>query len=122
MEEKKLILVVEDNIKNLRLVNDILESQGYKVLQAQGGKEGIALAQEKRPDLIIMDIQMPDLDGLLATAILKEDARTADIPVVALTALVMRGDQERILKAGCDGYMQKPVRFDVLVNTVKEWL
>lgn len=122
MNDKKVILVVEDNIKNLRLVNDILESQGYIVLQAQDGQQGIDLARQKKPDLIIMDIQMPGVDGLTATKVLKKDDSTAAIPIIALTAMAMKGDKEHIMGAGCNGYLQKPIRFDELVTTVKAWL
>ena len=118
----KIVLIVEDNIKNLRLVNDIMESQGYQTLQASGGYEGIKLARSEKPDLIIMDIQMPDIDGIQVTRILKSERETAAIPIIALTAMVMKGDKEKIIDAGCDGYLQKPIRFDALINTVKQWL
>lgn len=119
---KKVILIVEDNEKSLRLVRDILESQGYGVLLARSGNQGLELAQEKNPDLIIMDIQMPDIDGLTATRVLKENKNTAHIPVVALTAMAMKGDREFILQAGCDGYLPKPIMFDALLSTIKELL
>lgn len=119
---KKVILIVEDNVKNLRLVNDILESQGHRTLQASGGYEGIELARRNKPDLIIMDIQMPDLDGIQVTRILKNERETSGIPIIALTAMAMKGDRETIIGAGCDGYLQKPVRFEVLLETVKQWL
>ncbi len=118
----KIVLIVEDNIKNLRLVNDIMESQGYQTLQASGGYEGIKLARSEKPDLIIMDIQMPDIDGIQVTRILKSERETAAIPIIALTAMVMKGDKEKIIDAGCDGYLQKPIRFDALIDTVKQWL
>lgn len=119
---KKVILIVEDNVKNLRLVNDILESQGHLTLQASGGYEGIELARRNKPDLIIMDIQMPDLDGMQVTRILKKERETSGIPIIALTAMAMKGDRESIISAGCDGYLQKPVRFEELIETVKQWL
>lgn len=122
MERPPLVLIVEDNPKNLRLVKDILESQGYRTLQAFSGQEGINLARREKPDLIIMDIQMPDITGLQATRILKEEKDTASIPIIALTAMAMKGDRETIIDAGCDGYLQKPVRFDALLETVKQWL
>ncbi|MBF7082564.1 response regulator [Desulfallas sp. Bu1-1] len=117
--KSKVILIIEDNEKNLRLVHDILESQGYRVIQARSGKEGIETAREQRPDLIIMDIQMPGIDGITATRILKQDERTCNIPVIALTAMAMKGDRDRILQAGCDGYLPKPVRFDALLEAVE---
>ena len=118
----KTILIVEDNIKNLRLVNDIMESQGYQTLQASGGYEGIELARQKKPDLIIMDIQMPDIDGIQVTRMLKHERETSAIPIIALTAMAMKGDREKIIEAGCDGYLQKPIRFDALIDIVKQWL
>jgi two-component system cell cycle response regulator DivK len=117
--KSKVILIIEDNEKNLRLIHDILESQGYRVLQARSGKEGIEAAREQRPDLIIMDIQMPGIDGITATRILKQDEQTCNIPVIALTAMAMKGDRDRILQAGCDGYLPKPVRFDALLEAVE---
>lgn len=119
---ERVILVVEDNEKSLRLVRDILESQGYGVLLASNGNLGLELAREKKPDLIIMDIQMPDIDGLTATRMLKDDETTAHIPVLALTAMAMKGDRELILQAGCDGYLPKPIMFDTLLAIIKELL
>ncbi|HBX23234.1 MAG TPA: response regulator [Desulfotomaculum sp.] len=119
---QKVILIVEDNIKNLRLVNDIMESQGHQTLQASSGYEGIELARRNKPDLIIMDIQMPDIDGIQVTRILKHEQETSTIPIIALTAMAMKGDRETIINAGCDAYLQKPIRFDALIDTVKQWL
>jgi len=115
------VLVVEDNPKNLRLVNDILESQGYSILKAETGEEGLKKARDKNPDLIIMDIQMADYDGLLVTKILKENDVTAQIPIIALTAMAMKGDREKIIQAGCDDYLSKPFRYDHLIETVRKW-
>lgn len=117
--KNQVILIIEDNEKNLRLVHDILESQGYGVLQARNGDDGIEMARAHRPGLIIMDIQMPGIDGLAATRMLKQDERTCHIPVIALTAMAMKGDRERVMQAGCDGYLQKPVRFDALLDAVR---
>ena len=122
MKDTPVILIVEDNPKNMRLVNDILESQGYRTIQASNGQEGITLARRQKPQLIIMDIQMPEIDGLEATRILKSDRATAHIPVIALTAMAMKGDREKILNAGCDDYLQKPIRFDSLIVSVQKWL
>lgn len=105
------VLVVEDNPLNLELAADLLEADGFAVMIAQTGQEGLALAQQERPDLILMDIQLPGMDGLDATRLLKTDPSTERIPVVALTAHAMRGDEELIFGAGCDGYITKP--FDI---------
>lgn len=108
MAEKK-ILIVDDNQMNMELVSDLLEVNGFQVLQAGDASAGIDLARKERPDLILMDIQLPGMDGLQATRILKEDMATREIPVVALTAHAMKGDEENVLKAGCVGYISKPI-------------
>src|SRR4051794_10277762 len=116
----ELILVVEDNEKNLKLVRDILQVKGYRTLEAATATHGLALAAEHLPDLILMDVQLPDLDGVSATRALKGDPRTAAIPVVALTAYAMKEDQARLLGAGFDGYLSKPIdvrRFPAQVAT-----
>ena len=114
------ILVVEDNEKNMKLFRDVLQAKGYRTLEATSGQEAITLAAEHAPDLVLMDIQLPDLDGVEALAGLRADRRTATIPVVALTAQAMDGDRERFLAAGFDGYISKPVDILALVATVKE--
>ena len=114
------ILVVEDNEKNMKLFRDVLQAKGYRTLEATSGQEAITLAAEHAPDLVLMDIQLPDLDGVDALAGLRADRRTATIPVVALTAQAMDGDRERFLAAGFDGYISKPVDILALVATVKE--
>ena len=106
---QKKILVVEDNQMNLELVSDILEAHGYAVIQAQGGQEALQIAREQQPDLILMDIQLPEMDGLEATRLLKASEETKDINVVALTAHAMRGDEEKAREAGCSGYIAKPI-------------
>lgn len=103
------ILVVEDNADNMFLTAMLLESAGHTVLSATDGEAGVALARAELPDLILMDIQLPGMDGLSATAILKQDPLTRAVPVFALTALAMKGDEERIRAAGCDGYIAKPI-------------
>jgi two-component system cell cycle response regulator DivK len=113
------ILVVEDNGKNMKLFRDVLRATGYDVLEATTGRRAIELAVERAPDLLLMDIQLPDLDGLEALGFLRADTRTAAIPVLALTAQAMRGDRERFLAAGFDGYLPKPVDIVDLVATVK---
>lgn len=105
----KVVLIVEDDPRNMKLIRDLLQHHGYATLEARNGEEGIKLAIEKRPDLILMDIQMPVMDGLEATRIIKANAMTKDIPVVALTSYAMRGDEDRLLQAGCDGYIAKPI-------------
>ncbi len=118
----KLILIVEDEPKNITLLRDLLQVSGYSTIEATDGKQGVELAKAKKPDLILMDIQMPVMDGLEATRILKADATTSNIPVLALTSYAMKGDEERILQAGCDGYLAKPFNIRELLKTVAEYL
>ena len=105
------ILVVEDHAANMALAVFLLESAGHAVLSATDAEAGLALARDEQPDLILMDIQLPGMDGLEATALLKAEDATRAIPVIALTALAMKGDEERIRAAGCDGYVAKPMRY-----------
>jgi two-component system cell cycle response regulator DivK len=112
------ILVVEDNPANMTLSVFLLESAGHKVLMATDAEGGLSLARSTSPDLILMDIQLPGMDGLEAIAVLKADDATRDIPVIALTALAMKGDEERIRAAGCDGYIAKPIRYREFLATV----
>jgi two-component system cell cycle response regulator DivK len=105
----ELILIVDDNPQNRKLARDVLEFAGFRTLEATGGVEGVAMALEQDPDLVLMDIRMPDLGGVEALRLLREDPRTADTPIVALTSSTMRGDEERFLSEGFDGYMQKPI-------------
>jgi len=113
------ILVVEDNETNMRLFRDVLESRGYRVLEAALGRTAIALACNEQPDLVLMDIQLPDLDGVETLGRLRADERTAAIPVIALTAQAMRGDRERFLALGFDDYLSKPVDIVDLAETVE---
>jgi len=112
------VLVVEDNPANMTLATFLLKSAGYAVLSATDAEAGLALARAEQPDLVLMDIQLPGMDGLQACAILKKDATTRDIPVIALTALAMKGDEERIRAAGCDGYIAKPLAYREFLATV----
>ena len=105
----KKILIIEDNPMNMELATDLLETSGYFVLQAGAAEEGIELARAESPDLILMDISLPDMDGLEATGVLKQDPATANINVVALSAHAMKGDEEKALAAGCSGYITKPI-------------
>ena len=108
-ERKKLALVVEDNAMNMELLCDVLELAGYSVLQATEAMTAIDLAAEHQPDVVLMDIQLPGIDGLEATRRLKADPVTADIPVVAVTSHAMKGEREKITAAGCTGYFSKPI-------------
>jgi two-component system, cell cycle response regulator DivK len=114
------ILVVEDNEKNMKLFRDVLVATGYRTLEATTGSEAIDLASEYSPDLVLMDIQLPDLDGVQALHRLREDERTATIPVLALTAQAMSGDRERFLAEGFDGYVSKPVNVRELIGIVRQ--
>ena len=113
------ILVVEDNGKNMKLFRDVLLAKGYRTLAATTGEEAVALAVEHSPDLVLMDIQLPGIDGVAALGRLRADDRTASVPVVALTAQAMEGDRERFLAAGFDGYISKPVNLAEFVATVE---
>lgn len=116
------ILVVEDNPTNMTLARFLLESVGHEVLTAVDAETGLATAGDEQPALILMDIQLPGMDGLEATSLLKRNARTKHIPVIALTALAMKGDEERILAAGCDGYISKPLAYQSFLAAVAESL
>jgi two-component system cell cycle response regulator DivK len=112
------VLVVEDNAANMVLAVFLLESAGHTVFSATDAEAGLTLAREAHPDLILMDIQLPGMDGLEATQLLKADIATRAIPVIALTALAMKGDEERIRAAGCDGYIAKPLAYRDFLATV----
>jgi two-component system cell cycle response regulator DivK len=116
------VLVVEDNPANMTLAVFLLQSVGHSVLSALDAEAGLTLARDEQPDLILMDIQLPGMDGLEATALLKQDDTTRAIPVIALTALAMKGDEERIRAAGCDGYIAKPMRYQEFLATISAQL
>ena len=116
------VLVVEDNAANMKLTTFLLESAGHTVLAASDAEAGLAIARDRHPALILMDVQLPGMDGLEATALLKRDAATRDIPVIALTALAMKGDEERIRAAGCDGYVAKPIAYKEFLATIADRL
>lgn len=116
------ILIAEDDRINRNLIINILKIKDYDVIVAKNGKEAVDLCQSQRPDLIIMDIQMPVMGGLEATRIIKSNQEIADIPVLALTALAMKGDEEKIRYAGCDDYITKPVDIETILNKVEKYL
>jgi two-component system, cell cycle response regulator DivK len=118
----ELILVVEDNDKNLKLVRDLLQFHGYRTLEAGTGADGLALASQHRPSLILMDVQLPDMDGVAALQVLKSQPDTCMIPVVALTAFAMKEDRERFLSRGFDGYIPKPIDSRMLPDQVRQVL
>jgi len=117
---KGRILIVEDNERNMKLFRDVLGATGYETLEATSGEAAVAVAAERAPDLVLMDIQLPGIDGGEALRRLRADERTAAVPVLALTAQAMHGDRERFLRAGFDGYLSKPVDVAELVRTVGE--
>ena len=118
----KKVLVVEDNELNMKLFNDLLESQGYEVIQTRDGLSALDLARAHRPDLIIMDIQLPEVPGTDVIKWLKEDESLRHIPVIAVTAFAMKGDQERIRESGCEAYMSKPITVTEFLETVRRFL
>lgn len=113
------ILVVEDNEKNMKLLRDVLRAAGYRTLEASTGGQALMLATEHRPALVLMDIRLPDMDGVEALSRLRMGERTASIPVLAVTAQAMKGDSERFKEAGFDGYLSKPLDIDGLLATVE---
>lgn len=114
------ILVVEDNAKNMKLLRDVLRKAGYRTLEATTGGQALMLATEHGPALVLMDIRLPDMDGVEALSLLRMDERTTAIPVLAVTAQAMKGDRERFIKAGFDDYLPKPVDIDELLTTVEQ--
>jgi two-component system cell cycle response regulator DivK len=116
------ILVVEDNPKNLKLVRDVLQYSGYEVIEATSGEDGVLLAREERPDLILMDLQLPGIDGTEALRQIREDGSVNGVPVVAVTAFAMNEDRDRAFAAGFDGYVQKPISVKGLQQQVSEFL
>ena len=118
----KSVLIVEDNELNMKLFRDLLEAHGYKTIETRDGMEALALARANRPDLILMDIQLPEVSGLEVTKWLKEDDSLKAIPVVAVTAFAMKGDEEKIREGGCEAYIAKPISVANFVETVKKFL
>lgn len=118
----KKILIVDDDLNNMVLFSDLLQVVGYEIIEATNGKQGIELAKARQPDLILLDIQMPVMDGYQAIKFLKRDTLTKNIPVIALTSYAMKGDREKLLGIGYDAYIPKPVIIDELLREVKELL
>ena len=118
----KSVLIVEDNELNMKLFHDLLEAHGYNTLQTRTGIEALRLAREHRPDLILMDIQLPEVSGLEVTKWIKEDEDIASIPVIAVTAFAMKGDEERIRQGGCEAYISKPISVAKFLETVRSYL
>jgi two-component system, cell cycle response regulator DivK len=118
----KTVLIVEDNELNMKLFHDLLDAHGYNILQTKDGMEALDIAREHRPDLILMDIQLPEISGLEVTKWLKEDDELAHIPVVAVTAFAMKGDEERIREGGCEAYISKPISVMQFLDTVRRHL
>ena len=118
----KAVMIVEDNELNMKLFNDLLEANGYRTIQTRNGLEALDLAREHRPDLILMDIQLPEVSGLEVTKWLKEDDDLHVIPVIAVTAFAMKGDEERIRKGGCEAYISKPISVSKFVETIKSYI
>jgi two-component system cell cycle response regulator DivK len=118
----KKVLIVEDNELNMKLFHDLLEAQGYDILETREGLQALSLAREHRPDLILMDIQLPEISGLEVTKWLKEDDDLSHIPVVAVTAFAMKGDEEVIRQGGCEAYISKPISVTSFLETVRRFV
>jgi two-component system cell cycle response regulator DivK len=118
----KTVLIVEDNELNMKLFHDLLEAHGYATIQTRNGKDALELARKHRPHLILMDIQLPEVSGLEVTRWLKEDPELCAIPVIAVTAYAMKGDEERIREGGCEAYISKPISVIGFIQTVREFV
>jgi len=118
----KTVLIVEDNELNMKLFHDLLEAHGYATIETRNGVEAFELARAHLPDLILMDIQLPEVSGLDVTKWIKEDERTRAIPVIAVTAFAMKGDEERIRQGGCEAYLSKPISVSKFLETVRHYL
>ncbi len=119
---KKRILIVEDNDLNLKLFRDLLNAHGYETIETKEGLEAIALTKRERPDLVLMDIQLPEISGLDVTRRIKADESIRDIPIIAVTAFAMKDDEEKILAAGCQAYLSKPISIMSFLATVRHYL
>ena len=118
----KTIMIVEDNEMNMKLFHDLLEAHGYQTVETRNGLEAVELARTHRPDLILMDIQLPEVSGLDVAGWIKEDDELRTIPIIAVTAFAMKGDEERIRRGGCEAYISKPISIGSFVETVKSYL
>jgi two-component system, cell cycle response regulator DivK len=118
----RTVLIVEDNELNMKLFHDLLDAHGYQTLQTRSGIEALKIARERRPDLILMDIQLPEVSGLEVTRWLKDDEELREIPVVAVTAFAMKGDEQRIRQGGCEAYISKPISIGTFLETVRRYL
>lgn len=121
-DESKTVLVVEDNDLNMKLFHDLLEAHGYNIIQTKDGMDALRLARQYHPDLILMDIQLPEVSGLEVTKWIKEDDTLKTIPVVAVTAFAMKGDEEKIREGGCEAYIAKPISVTNFLETVERFL
>jgi two-component system cell cycle response regulator DivK len=118
----KTVLIVEDSELNMRLFNDLLEAFGYRTVKTRDGRQALPLAREHKPDLVVMDIQLPEISGIEITGRMKQDPALKDIPVVAVTAFAMRGDEQKILAAGCDAYLSKPISVTTFLETIRKFI
>jgi two-component system cell cycle response regulator DivK len=118
----KTVLIVEDNELNMKLFHDLLDAHGYRTLQTRSGIDALRIAREHKPHLILMDIQLPEISGLEVTKWLKDDEALRDIPVIAVTAFAMKGDEERIRQGGCEAYISKPISIATFLETVRRYL
>ena len=118
----KNVMVVEDNEKNRKLMRVILKSKGYNVIEATTGEEAISTLKKQKPDIILMDIQLPGIDGITLAKQIKADTNTNDIPIIAVTAFAMKGDEQKILSSGCNGYISKPIDTHELINIMEQYL
>lgn len=121
-DTSKSVLIVEDNELNMKLFHDLLDAHGYRTIQTRNGLDALALAREHRPDLVLMDIQLPEVSGLEVTRWLKEDDELRDIPIIAVTAFAMKGDEERIRSGGCEAYVSKPISVMLFLETVRKYI
>ncbi len=118
----KTVLIVEDNELNMKLFNDLVETRGHRIVQTRSGIEAVDIARRHRPDLILMDIQLPEVSGLEVTQWLKDDEELRHIPVIAITAFAMKGDEEKMLQGGCEAYLSKPISVVKFLETVRAFI